>query len=296
MKTKISLFQIMSHFMLIAFSLCCIIPLILVLSVSLSTEMSIARDGYSIIPKEFSLEAYKYILFKSTSLYNAYAVTIFVTVVGTIVSIFLMAMIAYPLSRKDLKFRNGISFYLFFTMLFNGGLVPFYMLVSKYLHLKDTIWVLIIPYLISAWSVMLLRNFFSASIPSSIIEAAKIDGAGEFKTFLRVVLPMSKPALATVGLFATLTYWNDWWLSLLFIEDRKLMSLQYTLQSILMNIQVLISNMMQQLQGTNVSIKDIPSETARMALCVLAIGPIILAYPFFHKYLVKGMTVGSVKG
>jgi putative aldouronate transport system permease protein len=284
-------FKLFSNIFLVLLCACCIIPIILVISISLTSEASIATNGYSIFPKEFSINAYKYIFSGSSSIYNSYFITTAVTVIGTLISVFITALIAYPLSRQDLKHRNLIAKYLFFTMLFNGGLVPFYILVTKYLMLKNTIWAMILPYTVSAWNVLLMRNFISSSLPFSVIESAKIDGAGEFGIFTQIVLPMSKAALATIGLFVTLAYWNDWWLALLFIDNRALMPLQYTLQSILMNIQVLTSSIQ-----TKDLAQKIPSESARMALCVLAIGPIVLAYPFFQKFLVKGMVVGAVKG
>lgn len=293
MKQKRKISTLVIHLCLILFCTCCIIPLLLVFSISLTPETLIAENGYQLFPKAYTLQAYRYIFTTTFSLYSSYAVTIFVSVVGTIMSLTLTALVAYPLSRADLKYKNAIAMYLFFTMLFNGGLVPTYILITKYLHLKNTIWVLILPMLVGAWNVMLMRNFFSSCVPYSIIEAAKIDGAGEFSTFWRIVVPISKPAFATVGLFVILAYWNDWWLALLYIDERSLMPLQYTLQSILLNIQILLNNINVQTQNR---VMEIPSESARMALCILAIGPIILAYPFFQKYIVKGMTIGAVKG
>lgn len=289
-KNESMLFKIFVNTIFILFCLGCILPLILVFGISISDELAIAANGYHIIPKKISFEAYRYIFSGSNSLLSAYKVTIFVTVAGTMLSLLLTSMFAYPLSRKDLKYRNSIALYVFFPMLFNGGLVPFYILVSRYLHLKDSIFVLIIPYLVGSWYVLLMRNYFK-TVPDSVIESAKIDGAGEFRIFFRIVLPLSLPALATIGLFTTLAYWNDWWLALLFIEKRSLMPLQYTLQSILLNIEVLINNV-----KTRDSAIKIPAETARMAMVILAIGPVIFAYPFYQKYFIKGLTVGSIKG
>lgn len=288
---KISAVNVIINIVLIVLCVCCIVPLLLVVSISLTPERLIAENGYQLIPEHFTLEAYRFIISGTYSLWNSYAVTIFVTVAGTFASLVVTSMLAYALSRRDVKYRNGVSFYLFFTMLFNGGVVANYILITQYLHLKDNILVLILPMLVNAWNVMLMRNFFK-EVPFGVIESAKIDGAGELRTFISIVAPMSKPTFATVGMFIALAYWNDWWLALMYITDRKLMPLQYTLQSILLNIQVLLSDI--QLQKSIGG--EIPSEAARMALCVLAVGPIVLVYPFVQKYIVKGMTVGAVKG
>ncbi len=288
---KIAITNFFIHLFLVLCCLLCIVPLLLVLSISFTPEILIAENGYQLIPKRFSLDAYRFIISGTYSLWNSYAVSIFVTVVGTFLSLAVTSMLAYPLSRRDVKYRNGVSFYLFFTMLFNGGLVANYILMTQYLHLKDNIFVLILPMMINAWNVLLMRNFFK-DIPFSVIESAKMDGAGEFRVFLSIIVPMSTPTFATVGMFIALAYWNDWWLALMYITDRKIQPLQYTLQAILLNIQVLLSDV--QLQKSMDG--EIPSEAARMALCVLAVGPIILVYPFIQKYIVKGMTVGAVKG
>ncbi|MBE5040082.1 carbohydrate ABC transporter permease [Ructibacterium gallinarum] len=291
-KKKSLFFNITVNILFIVICFCCIVPLLLVFSISITPEKLIAQNGYQLIPQQISFYAYTYIFKNSFSIWHSYGVTIFVTAVGTLIGLSLTSLIAYPLSRKDVKYRNYISMYLFFTMLFNGGLVPTYILITKYLHLKNNIWVLILPMLVGPWNVMLMRNFFKTGVPSAIIESAKIDGAGEFQTFLKIVVPISKPAFATVGLFVILAYWNDWWLALLYIDEQSLMPLQYTLQSILLNIQILMSNINSQTH----QVTEIPSESARMALCMLAVGPIVLVYPFLQKYIVKGMTVGAVKG
>lgn len=277
----------------ILFVLLCVLfiaPFLLVVSISLTPEHLISTDGYQLIPKHITFDAYKFIFSSGTSLCRSYLVTIIVTVLGTAGGLVITSMLAYPISRKDLKYKNVITFFLFFTMLFNGGLVASYLLITRYLRLKNTILVLILPLMVNAWNVILMRNFFSTSVPDGIIEAAKIDGAGEFLTFVKIIVPISKPAFATVGLFIALAYWNDWWTALLYIDDRSLFTLQYTLQSILLNIQVLMGNIQ-----TQHLVKDVPAEGSRMALCILAIGPIVLAYPFFQKYIVKGLTIGAIK-
>lgn len=271
--------------------LLCVIPIILIISVSISSSDAIYLEGYSLIPKEINLKAYQYIFRDGSQLIQSYWVTIRVVLIGGIGSLLLTAMIAYPLSRDQYKLKNPISFFIFFTMLFNGGLVPWYILITNYLHLKNTLWVLILPYLITAWNVILMRTFFK-SIPNEVLEAAEIDGASEWKIFSRMVLPMSKPALATIGLLTALRYWNDWWLGMLFIEKDKLVPLQYLLYRLMTNIEELKKG--DAMMGAVVL--DLPTEPARMAMAVVAAGPMMLIFPFFQKYFVKGITVGAVKG
>jgi len=278
---------------LILFALTCIIPIIAVLSISLSDEMDILRHGYKLIPRKISLTAYQYIFKVPKQIIQAYFISLSVTGVGTALSLFVIAMIAYPLSRRDYKYRNPLAFYIFFTMLFNGGLVPWYILIVRYLHLKDTWWVLVLPYLVTPWFILLLKTFFQ-QIPISIIESAKLDGASELRIFFTIVVPLSKPALAAIGLFILLRYWNDWWLPLLYIESENLVPLQYMLHRMMANIQFLTQQL--RTTQTNIDISKFPNESARMAMCVLAAGPMLFIFPFFQKYFVKGLTVGAIKG
>ena len=275
------------------FALTCIIPIIAVLSISLSDEMDILRHGYKLIPQKISLTAYEYIFKVPKQILQGYFISLSVTGVGTALSLFLIAMLAYPLSRRDFKYRNPLAFYIFFTMLFNGGLVPWYILIVRYLHLKDTWWVLVLPYLVLPLFVLLLKTFFQ-QIPIGIIESAKLDGASELRTFFTIVVPLSKPALAAIGLFILLRYWNDWWLPLLYIESESLVPLQYMLHRMMANIQFLT----QQLRTTQmtIDISKLPNESARMAMCILAAGPMLFIFPFFQKYFIKGLTVGAIKG
>ncbi len=275
------------------FALTCIIPIIAVLSISLSDEMDILRHGYKLIPKKISLTAYEYIFKVPKQILQGYFISLSVTGVGTALSLFVIAMVAYPLSRRDFKYRNPLAFYIFFTMLFNGGLVPWYILIVRYLHLKDTWWVLVLPYLVAPWFILLLKTFFQ-QIPIGIIESAKLDGASELRTFFTIVVPLSKPAMAAIGLFILLRYWNDWWLPLLYIESESLVPLQYMLHRMMANIQFLT----QQLRTTQmtIDISKLPNESARMAMCILAAGPMLFIFPFFQKYFVKGLTVGAIKG
>lgn len=274
-------------------ALFCVVPVLYILSASFSDEIALSQQGYSLLPRGFSLEAFKYILKTPKAILEAYGVTIIVTVAGTFFSLLFTAMFAYVLARKDFKLGRVFSFMVFFAMLFSGGLVSTYIMMVRYYHLKDTLLALIIPYIIMPWHVFLMKGFL-ADIPISLIDAAKIDGAGEVRTFFKIVLPISKPALATVGLFIAFTYWNDWYQSMLYIDDASLSSLQYYLYRIMNNIQYLSSSMMS--GSVAIDMAALPSETARMALCLLAAGPMLVIFPFFQKYFIKGLTVGAVKG
>lgn len=285
--------QILIHLLLILFGISCIIPLISIISISLSDENSIIKTGYSFVPQGFNFRSYAYVLYKPLQLLSALKTSLIVSILGTLISLMITAGIAYVLSREDYKYKSSLSFYVFFTMLFNGGLVPTYMLISKYLHLKSTIWVLILPYLAIPWFILLLRSFMQ-KIPHSIIESCMIDGASELRIFFQMILPLAKPGLATIGLFIVLQYWNDWWLSLLYIEKESLVPLQYMLYRMINNIEFLTSSTNAMPPGMNTSV--IPAETARMAMAILAAGPMLAVFPFFQKYFVKGLTVGAVKG
>ncbi|QTH44487.1 carbohydrate ABC transporter permease [Cohnella sp. LGH] len=283
------------HLFFIAACAACLIPLILVTIVSFTDERSILANGYSFLPEAFSLDAYRYLLADSGRLLHAYGISILVTVAGTLASLLISSLLAYPLSRRDFAQRHLLAFFVFFTILFNGGLVPWYLVYTNLFHLKDTLLALLVPNLLmNGFYILIMRTFFSNSIPGSLIESAQIDGAGEWRTFFRIVFPLSLPVLATIGLFTTLGYWNDWFNSLVFIYDNRLISLQYLMTKTLLSIQFLQSNT----QNSNVGklLSEMPTETVRMAMAIVGIGPIVLAYPFFQKYLVKGLTVGAVKG
>jgi multiple sugar transport system permease protein/putative aldouronate transport system permease protein len=278
------------HIILILFAVYCLIPFVTVISNSLTTENSILQNGITLFPQDFSLLAYK-LIFNDATIYRAYGVTIFVTVVGTALAMLVTCAIAYPLSVRAVKYRNWVNFYVYFTMLFHGGLVANYLLISKYLGMKDSIWVLIIPALLSPWNMFLLRNFFK-SIDESLAESAKIDGADDIYIFFRIILPISLPALATIGLFYAITFWNKWFEALLYITDEQKFPLQYLIQRIMANIQFA----RQLASQVSLPAFDTPTITTRMATTVVTIGPIILLYPFLQKYFVKGLMVGSVKG
>lgn len=292
-KIQFSLSRIFIHTIFILLSSACIIPLLLVVSISLTEERSLMVDGYHFWPKVFSIDAYQYVFSGASSVLRAYGVTIFVTIVGTILHLLVTSMLAYALTREEVTHREKLSLFVYIPVLFNGGLVPYYMLMTKYLHLKDTILVLILANLVSAMNVLIMKNFFKG-IPKSLIESARIDGSGEFYTFFKIVLPLSTPSLATIGLFVAIAYWNDWMTCSLYIETPKLHTLQFLLQSLMNNIGYLQSNA-QASQSIEQALGMLPSEGARMATCVLAIGPIILLYPLLQKYFEKGLTIGAVK-
>ena len=276
--------------------LCCLIilPFVVLVSISLSSEKDIAEFGYRVLPKAIDFGAYRYVFNNPQSIIDAYKITIIYSALGTFVSILVQAMMAYPLSRYTLRGRTGISFYLYFTCRFSGGLVPSYILLTQYLHLNNTIWIYILPSMVSVWNVFMMRTFFQG-IPTEIIESMYIDGASEYNIFFKTILTLSKPVIATLSLTTFLGKWNDWNTSMLYIDNQKLISLQYLLQRIMKNIEIL-----QQSNNVDISMlmsaSEIPSESARMAMAVVAAGPALLIFPFFQKYFVRGLTVGSVKG
>ncbi len=268
-------------------------PFLLVVSVSLSNEQDVMRYGYQILPMKLEFSAYEYIFKNPMTILNAYKVTIIFSVAYMVLSVFLMACLAFLLSKRNIKGKGAVSFYVYFTMLFSGGLVPTYILITQYLHLSNTIWVYILPGLISPWYVFMIRTFFQG-LPYELTEAAKIDGASEYRIFFGIIMPLSKPVIAAVSLFMLLGKWNDWMTAMLYIDDEKLISLQYLLQRIMENIKVLQESAMQ--FGITLDTSKIPAETVRMAMAVVVAGPMLLVFPFFQKYFVKGMTVGAVKG
>ena len=282
------------HILLIIFSICCLYPFLIILGSSFESQQQILKTGYTAFPKAFSFEAYKAIMTNPKKLVDAYKITIFTSAMMTLLGLFLQSTFAYVISRRDYPYRSALSFFAFFTMLFNGGLVPSYILISSWLHMKDSIWALIIPGAAGAWHIMMLKTFFMA-IPTSLIESAKLDGASEMRIFFTIIVPLSKPALACISLFILFGSWNAWYPSLLYIESENKVQLQFLLMSIMKNIEFLNSAEATQL-GVNTAFTAPPSLNVRMAMCVLAMGPIVMVFPFFQKYFVKGLTVGSVKG
>lgn len=282
------------HLVFVALCIACVFPFLVIIGTSVQNENDIVKFGYSIVPKHFTWDAYRVILHSPGTLLHSYLVTIATTLIGSIVGMWVTTSYAYAISRKDYRFRSFLAFFVFFTMLFHGGMVPSYILMVKWLGLKNTMLALILPYLISGWFVMLMKGFLQ-TIPEAVIESAKIDGAGELRIFARIVLPISKPALATLGLFFALQYWNDWWLTLLYIDHDNLMKLQYLLIRVLKNMEYL--NSAEAIEyGLVKPGMLVPSLSARMAMCILAAGPMLLVFPLFQKYFVQGLTVGSVKG
>lgn len=271
------------------------LPILLIVVASFSSETSLIRNGYSFWPESWSLDAYYYMVKQGVMIARAYGVSFFVTIVGTALSVFLTNMLAYPMSRKSFKYRNVLAFFVFFTMLFNGGIVPSYIMWTKFFHIKDTIWALIIPnYLVTAFNVILVKNYYQNSIPDSLIEAAQLDGASELKIFFKVMLPLAVPTVATISLFTGICYWNDWTNGLYYINNEKLYSIQQLLMKIMNNIQALRSNSNAALLGTGAV--ELPGTSIRMAMAVIGILPIMIIYPFVQRYLVKGVVVGAVKG
>ncbi|ACT04187.1 MULTISPECIES: carbohydrate ABC transporter permease [Paenibacillus] len=276
------------------FALACVFPFLLVMVISFTDEKTLALDGYSLFPKKWSTDAYSYLFKAGDQLLRSYGVTILVTVVGTVISLIFISLFAYAISRKGFKYRKFFSFLAFFTMLFNGGLVPTYIVTTKLLGLGNSLWALILPLAVNAFYIMIMRTFFSTMIPDAIIESGKIDGAGEFGIFFRLIVPLALPGLATIALFNVLGYWNDWFNALLYIENPDLVPLQSMLMRIENSMQFILANSNNASLGTSV-LQSMPQDTSRMAMVVLATGPIVLAYPFFQRYFVQGLTVGAVK-
>ncbi|GHV71307.1 ABC transporter permease [Spirochaetia bacterium] len=291
-KANERLFQTLIHAVLLMLSLAALLPVILLFTSSLTAETSLLVDGYSFFPKKWSIGAYRYV-FKTNgeNVFRAYGITLFITAFGTSLSLLISPMLAYAISRRDYNKRNIISFLVFFTMIFNGGLVSSYIMWTRLFHIKNTIFALIFPQLLfNGFYVMLMKSYFSMSIHPSLIEAAKIDGAGEFRIYFKIVIPLSLPIMATIGLMVGIGYWNDWQLGLYYITDPKLYSLQNLLNRILTNAKYLATI------SSSVSAQvELPSIGIRMAMAVIGAVPIMVLYPFFQRYFIKGITLGGVK-
>ena len=292
LKKNLKSTTVIAYIVVSIFALFCLFPFIMVVSGSLTPEEDIVKYGYSLIPRRISFDAYRILLYDIDRILNAYKITIFVTVVGTLCSLLVNSMAGDVLSRK-VRYQKPLLIFTIITMLFSGGMVPWYIVCVRYLHLKDTVWALILPTVARAWYIFLLRNFFKG-IPEEMYESSKIDGASELTTFVKIMLPLAKPAIATVTLFASLAYWNDWWAGLMLIDDSNKQPLQLLLRTIVSNTQFLQSSpnagMMQEVSNI------LPVESVKMAIVILTIGPIIFVYPFIQKYFVKGIMVGAVKG
>ena len=285
-------FNVIAYVIITFITVLCLLPFMLIISGSLTDNASIAVDGYHFIPKVFSLEAYKTIFLFPDTVLQAYKVTTVNTLVGTMLGLFFMSMSGFVLSRKDFKYRNRISFLIYFTTIFGGGLVPWYMMMTSVLKMKDSYAALCWPGLMAPFLIILMRTFITSSLPDEVVESAKIDGAGSFRTYWSIVLPIVKPGLATVGLFVALNYWNDWFLSSMFITTPAKYELQFYLYNMLSSYEAL--NFM--LSSGVTIITNPPSESIKLAMAIIATGPVLLFYPFIQRYFVAGITVGAVKG
>ena len=278
-------------------SLLMIVPMVLILIVSFSSDASISNVGFSFWPAEWSLEGYQYLFKMGDQVLDSYLITIFYTVTGTIMSLSVMSMFAYVIAQRNFVAKKFFTWMLFFTMLFSGGLVPSYILNVRYLNMYDTVWVFLLPSLVSAYNVILLRTFIQTTIPDTLFEAAKIDGAGHFRIFVQIVLPLFKAGLATIGLFNVVARWNDWFTGMLYIDTPQLVPIQTLLQKIQSQIDFLKNNAA--VAGTPDGItllRSLPTQSLRMACVVIIVLPVLMAYPFFQRYFVSGLTIGSVKG
>lgn len=283
----------LANLLLIVAAACCLIPFIVVVSSSFSDETELLRKGYGILPRGFSLGAYKAVFSNSEQIISAYIVTIVTTIVGSVTSILLLSLAAYPVSRKDFAWKKYINFYYYFTMIFSGGAVSGYLWITQGLHLKNNPLALIVTSLVGAYNIFLMRTYMS-QISSEIIEAAKIDGASEYKIFFKIILPMSTVGLATIFVMTALGYWNQWYPSLMYFSDDRYTTLQYYLIRVMNNIDSILNS--QSSQASSIDISKMPGETARMAMCVVSAGPMIFVFSFFQKYFVSGIALGSVKG
>ncbi len=284
------------HLLLGVFALACIVPFVFVIIISFSSEESIRRIGYAFMPQEWSLAAYRQVLNLGDALWRSYFNSFFITIVGTLVSVTMCVLYAYPLYRKDYKFRGFFSFLSFFTMIFGGGLIPTYIVCKNLLGMSNNYYALIVPMLVSPFNIIIMRTFFQTTVPFDLIEASTIDGSGEYTTLVRIVLPIMKPGIATVALLTALGYWNEWFLCLLYVTKRELYPLQYLLMEMQRNAEFLARNSSMIGASGADAIRALPSQTMRMAVVVFIVLPIACAYPFFQRYVVAGLTVGSVKG
>ena len=291
MKKRIKVSQVALYGILTLISVLWIIPVLFIFSLSVTPETSLSEVGYRLIPKEITFDSYTYIIKNPAQILNSYKISIIVTVIGTVAGLMFTTGIAYAMSRKDFKLGKHITRFVMFAMLFHGGLIPTYIVVTQVLHLGNTLWVLILTMLVSPWNIFLMKSFLS-SIPTELLEASFIDGATEYQTYFKVVLPLAKPGLATVGLLILFSYWNDWYQAMLYIDNMDLVPLQLLLYKIISNIQFVLQNSFYLASEGG----SFPTIAARMATCVIAIAPMLLAFPFFQKYLAKGLTLGSVKG
>jgi putative aldouronate transport system permease protein len=288
-------FRFFSTLALAVFSIFALLPIILIIIASVSDEKVLISSGYTFFPSKLSLDSYYYMVKQSAMILHAYGITVLVTIVGTLTSVLITTMLAYPMSRQDFRYRNILAFFVFFTMLFNGGIVASYIMWSRFFDIKNTIWALILPnYLVLAFNVFLVRNYFTNGIPVALIEAAQIDGAGEFTIFYKIMVPLAIPVVATVSLFTSLIYWNDWVNGLYYLTDPSFFGIQNLLIRIMNNIQFLKISTNLAMLGTQKI--DLPGSSVRMAMAVIGILPMMIIFPFVQKYFIKGVVLGAVKG
>ncbi len=296
-KIKVSGIAVVTHTVLGVFTLFCILPICVLVMSSLSDNDSVFRYGYSVWPKEWSLDAYRYMLTQGETIFRSYGISVLITLIGTGFGLLITAMLGYTLSRRELPGRKLINFLVFFTLLFNGGMVPTYLMYVNTLHIKNTLFALLIPsnILVHGFNVLLMRTYFENNVPGELIEASMVDGATEYRIFATVIVPISKPIFVTVGLLIGIGYWNDWYNGLLYITDTRLFSLQNYLNRILLDIQFMTQSMSGSVEASS-ALAKMPTITVRMAIAVIGIIPLMLIFPFFQSFFAKGITVGAVKG
>lgn len=297
MKNESRLWKLCSHSLLMFYALLCLVPFLILFSSSISNASSIIKEGYALLPRNIDFTAYRYLFSQSSSFFHAIGISILITIVGTLSSLSITSLMAYPLSRRDLPKRNFFLVFVVITLLFNGGLVPSYIIYTKVFHIKDTFFALIVPNLLmNGFNVLLMKTFFTSQLPEEIIEAARLDGAGEFQILISIVVPLSLPIFATIGLFQAIAYWNDWFNALIYISDPKLLGLQPVLNQMLNNINFL-NTLAKSGLGTTIPGMTVylTSTTVRMAVAFIGVLPILIAYPFFQRLFVKGIVFGSLK-
>lgn len=288
-------FKVISTVVLAILAVIALLPIVLIVIASFTDETTLLRNGYSFWPEMWSTDAYVYMMQQGATIFRAYGISVLVTFIGTVISVLITTMIAYPMSRKNFKYKNALAFFVFFTMLFNGGVVPSYMMWTQIFNIKNSIWALILPnYLCGAFNIFLVRNYYSNAIPDALIESAQIDGASELTIFFKIIFPLAVPTVATISLFTALTYWNDWVNALYYIQKPQYYGIQNLLIRIMNNIQYLKSGAASVAVGTGAI--SLPSNAVRMSMAVIGILPIVVIYPFVQKYFVKGVVVGAVKG
>ncbi|WOO35206.1 carbohydrate ABC transporter permease [Anaerocolumna sp. AGMB13020] len=278
------------------YTLFCLLPIILVFVIAFSDEKSIVSNGFSYFPQKLSLEGFRYVFKYGSQLAVSYGATIFITVVGTLLGLLVMSLLSYGLSRRDFRLRRALSIFVMIPMLFSGGQLASYIIFTTVYHMKDSIWLLILPLMVTTMNVIILRTYIQMSIPDELMESARIDGASEYRTFFQIVLPLMKPALASVGFMMATAYWNDWQNALLYITSESKTPLQLLLVRIQRSIEFLLNNKNVTGSAMLAMQQNVPQYSCIMATVITVVGPIMIVYPFFQKYFVKGLTVGSVKG